>query len=147
MDMDHASWADETECKHKAKPGQIRYPAGLCSAPIHRSSAALPVWLPLWLEQATAKQDNFGCIARSEVGQAAPEFTPAMAMTKEEERELREQLARLLQEHRDLDAAISALQEAPGSDLLQVQRLKKRKLSLKDRISFIEDQLTPDIIA
>jgi hypothetical protein len=80
-------------------------------------------------------------------GEAAPVFTPAMAMTKEEERELREQLARLLQEHRDLDAAISALQDAPGSDLLQVQRLKKRKLSLKDRISFIEDQLTPDIIA
>ena len=68
-------------------------------------------------------------------------------MTKEEERELREQLARLLQEHRDLDAAIAALQEAPGSDLLQVQRLKKRKLYLKDRISHIEDQLRPDIIA
>jgi hypothetical protein len=68
-------------------------------------------------------------------------------MTKEEERELREQLARLLQEHRDLDAAIAALQEAPGSDLLQVQRLKKRKLYLKDRISHVEDQLTPDIIA
>jgi hypothetical protein len=68
-------------------------------------------------------------------------------MTKEEERELREQLARLLQEHRDLDTAIEALQDAPGSDLLQVQRLKKRKLYLKDRISFIEDQLTPDIIA
>jgi hypothetical protein len=68
-------------------------------------------------------------------------------MTKEEERELREQLARLLQEHRDLDAAIAALQDSPGSDLLQVQRLKKRKLYLRDRISFIEDQLTPDIIA
>ena len=68
-------------------------------------------------------------------------------MTKEEERELREQLARLLQEHRDLDAAISALESAPGSDLLQVQRLKKRKLFLKDRIAFVEDQLTPDIIA
>jgi hypothetical protein len=68
-------------------------------------------------------------------------------MTKEEERELREQLARLLQEHRDLDAAIAALQTAPGSDLLQVQRLKKRKLQLRDRIQFIEDQLTPDIIA
>ncbi len=68
-------------------------------------------------------------------------------MTKEEERELREQLARLQQEHRDLDAAIAALQAAPGSDLLQVQRLKKRKLYLKDRISFIDDQLTPDIIA
>jgi hypothetical protein len=70
-----------------------------------------------------------------------------MAMTKEEEQELRDQLARLLQEHRDLDSAIEALQGTPGSDVLQVQRLKKRKLYLRDRISFIEDQLTPDIIA
>ena len=68
-------------------------------------------------------------------------------MTKEEERELREQLARLLQEHRDLDAAILALEGAPGADLLQVQRLKKRKLFLKDRIAYVEDQITPDIIA
>jgi hypothetical protein len=70
-----------------------------------------------------------------------------LAMTEEDERELRLQLARLQQEHRDLDAAISALQHSPGSDLLQVQRLKKRKLQLRDRISHIEDQLTPDIIA
>jgi hypothetical protein len=70
-----------------------------------------------------------------------------MALTADEERELHEQLARLLQEHRDLDTAIEALQDARGSDLLQVQRLKKRKLYLRDRISFIEDQLTPDIIA
>ena len=68
-------------------------------------------------------------------------------MTKDEERELQEQLARLQHEHRDLDAAISALQHTPGSDRLQVQRLKKRKLNLRDRISYIEDQLTPDIIA
>ena len=68
-------------------------------------------------------------------------------MTREEEGDLRAQLARLLQEHRDLDAAIEALQGSPGSDVLQVQRLKKRKLYLKDRISHIEDQLTPDIIA
>jgi hypothetical protein len=68
-------------------------------------------------------------------------------MTKDEEHELREQLARLLQEHRDLDVAIAALQESVGSDILQVQRLKKRKLQLRDRITFIEDQLTPDIIA
>lgn len=70
-----------------------------------------------------------------------------MALTIEEERELREQLARLLQEHRDLDSAIEALHHVPGADLVQVQRLKKRKLYLRDRISFIEDQLTPDIIA
>jgi hypothetical protein len=68
-------------------------------------------------------------------------------MTEEEERELRAQLARLQQEHRDLDAAIAALQESLGSDLIQVQRLKKRKLVLRDRITFIEDELTPDIIA
>lgn len=69
------------------------------------------------------------------------------AMTREEESELRAQLARLQQEHRDLDVAIEALVGSPGSDLLQVQRLKKRKLILRDRIHFIEDQLTPDIIA
>jgi len=68
-------------------------------------------------------------------------------MTDEEERELRAQLARLQQEHRDLDAAIAALESTPGSDLIQVQRLKKRKLMLRDRITFIEDQITPDIIA
>jgi hypothetical protein len=68
-------------------------------------------------------------------------------MTPEEERELRADLARLLQEHRDLDVAIAALQDSPGSDILQVQRLKKRKLVLRDRIRVIEDQLTPDIIA
>lgn len=68
-------------------------------------------------------------------------------MTTEEERELRAQLSRLEQEHRDLDAAIAALQELPGADIIQVQRLKKRKLQLRDQITFIEDQLTPDIIA
>src|SRR5580698_3753139 len=71
----------------------------------------------------------------------------AAAMTPEEERELRQQLARLQQEHRDLDAAIAALQDSPGSDVIQLQRLKKRKLQLRDRITFIEDELTPDIIA
>jgi hypothetical protein len=68
-------------------------------------------------------------------------------MTQEEETELRAQLARLRQEHRDLDAAIEAMQASPASDILQVQRLKKRKLVLRDRITHIEDQLTPDIIA
>jgi hypothetical protein len=78
---------------------------------------------------------------------AAQGFESAVPMTQDEERELRQQLARVQQEHRDLDAAISALQHSPGSDLLQVQRLKKRKLYLRDQISHLEDQLTPDIIA
>jgi hypothetical protein len=68
-------------------------------------------------------------------------------MTKEDERELESELARLQQEHRDLDAAIDALHQSPAPDLLRLQRLKKRKLQLRDRIAFIEDQITPDIIA
>jgi hypothetical protein len=70
-----------------------------------------------------------------------------VAISQDEERELREQLARLQQEHRDLDAAIAALQLSPSSDLIQVQRLKKRKLVLRDKIRAIDDQITPDIIA
>ncbi|MEL6450609.1 MAG: DUF465 domain-containing protein [Pseudomonadota bacterium] len=50
-------------------------------------------------------------------------------------------------EHRDLDEAIRALQEKGTSDQLVIQRLKKKKLLLKDRIALIEDRLTPDIIA
>jgi hypothetical protein len=73
--------------------------------------------------------------------------TPPFAMSDEERRELEGILARLRQEHRDLDAAIEALHNAPGADILQVQRLKKRKLQLRDRIRMVEDQLTPDIIA
>jgi hypothetical protein len=69
------------------------------------------------------------------------------AMKQDEDSELRAQLAQLRQEHRDLDVAIEALHNTPGADLLQVQRLKKRKLHLRDRIIQIEDQLTPDIIA
>jgi hypothetical protein len=70
-----------------------------------------------------------------------------MNMTDEDERELGAELARLQQEHRDLDAAIDALHQSPAPDLLRLQRLKKRKLQLRDRIAFIEDQITPDIIA
>ena len=54
---------------------------------------------------------------------------------------------RLSQEHRDLDAAIEALLHLVAGDRLQIQRLKKRKLALRDRLAFLEDQLTPDIIA
>ena len=54
---------------------------------------------------------------------------------------------RLSQEHRDLDAAIDALLHLGAGDRLQIQRLKKRKLALRDRLAFLEDQLTPDIIA
>ncbi|PVE24586.1 hypothetical protein DC522_09595 [Microvirga sp. KLBC 81] len=61
--------------------------------------------------------------------------------------ELEAELARLKQEHRDLDMAIDALESMIAGDQLQVQRLKKRKLVLKDQIIRLEDQITPDIIA
>jgi hypothetical protein len=63
------------------------------------------------------------------------------------EAELRKRLEYLRIEHRDLDAAISALTEAGSTDQLQIARLKKRKLALRDQIAIIEDQLIPDIIA
>jgi hypothetical protein len=59
----------------------------------------------------------------------------------------RAELVQLRQEHRDLDMAIEAVQSQPRPDTLQVQRLKKKKLVLKDRIATLEDSLTPDIIA
>ena len=67
------------------------------------------------------------------------------------EQELRKRLAALRSEHGDLDVAIDALTEAGKErgfvDQLQIARLKKRKLQLKDRIAEIEDTLLPDIIA
>lgn len=68
-------------------------------------------------------------------------------MDKDEELRLRETLARLKQEHRDLDGAIDALEESGRGDQLQLKRLKKQKLHIKDEITRIEDQLLPDIIA
>ena len=61
--------------------------------------------------------------------------------------ELASELARLKLEHRDLDSAIEALKRMVAGDQLQIQRLKKRKLILRDRITVLEDELTPDIIA
>ena len=63
------------------------------------------------------------------------------------EQELRKSLANLRTEHRDLDAAIAALLGAGSSDQLQIARLKKRKLKIRDQIAVIEDNLLPDIIA
>ncbi|MCW2274805.1 hypothetical protein M2321_002383 [Rhodoblastus acidophilus] len=68
-------------------------------------------------------------------------------MSDEEQAEFIAELERLREEHRDLDAAIEALTAVGAYDRLQLQRLKKRKLALRDRISFLEDALTPDIIA
>ena len=68
-------------------------------------------------------------------------------MPRVTEDEMRKRLTALKVEHRDLDAAIDALSGAGITDQLQIARLKKRKLRLKDQISMIEDHLIPDIIA
>ena len=71
-----------------------------------------------------------------------------MAMTKDEEREVAGAVGALASgTPRPRFAAFAALAMSPGSDLIQVQRLKKRKLVLRDKIRAVEDQLTPDIIA
>jgi hypothetical protein len=60
---------------------------------------------------------------------------------------IRQQLEMLKIEHRDMDAAIIALGDTPVPDQLQIARLKRKKLHLKDQIRMLEDQLVPDIIA
>lgn len=69
------------------------------------------------------------------------------APTMSREDVLRLKLDVLNSEHRDLDEAITALDTSGRADALTLRRLKKRKLMLKDKISTIEDELTPDIIA
>jgi hypothetical protein len=64
-----------------------------------------------------------------------------------DEETLRSRLAALREEHSDLDAAIDAMVAQGPLDQIRIQRLKKRKLWLKDEITRIEDQLIPDIIA
>lgn len=63
------------------------------------------------------------------------------------EQELKKRLEHLRIEHRDLDAAIAALTTTGSGDQLQIARLKKRKLAIRDQMALIEDNLLPDIIA
>jgi hypothetical protein len=60
---------------------------------------------------------------------------------------LRQKLAALRSEHRDLDDVITQLGASPDTDAIQLQRLKKRKLALKDQMARLESLLVPDIIA
>ena len=67
-------------------------------------------------------------------------------MPDQDQAELRLAAARLRQEHEDYDAAINAMIQT-GCEALKIQRMKKKKLVLKDKISKLEDQIIPDIIA
>ena len=68
-------------------------------------------------------------------------------LTDDERVAFQAEVDRLREEHRDLDAALQALLDLGRVDQLQVQRFKKRKLALRDRLAYLEDQMTPDIIA
>ena len=65
----------------------------------------------------------------------------------EEEREIRDRVALLREEHADLDASIEALGRMPVPDQLTIARLKRKKLALRDEITRLEDRILPDIIA
>ena len=67
-------------------------------------------------------------------------------MADQEQADIRLALARLRQEHEDYDAAINAMIET-GCEALRIQRMKKKKLAIKDKMSQLEDQIIPDIIA
>jgi hypothetical protein len=67
-------------------------------------------------------------------------------MSDQHRSEIRLEFARLKQEHADFDAAINAM-IATGCDPLQIQRMKKKKLIIKDRLTKLEDSIIPDIIA
>ncbi|NRB33415.1 MAG: DUF465 domain-containing protein [Rhodobacteraceae bacterium] len=69
------------------------------------------------------------------------------SLSMKTEEVLRVELEVFKRQHRDLDEAIIALEERGTGDLFTIKRLKKQKLQLKDRITLIEDRLTPDIIA
>ena len=68
-------------------------------------------------------------------------------MAETDQEHLRRRLEQLVTEHRDLDEVIGRISEPSASDQLQLKRIKKRKLRLKDEIAKIESQLLPDIIA
>ena len=68
-------------------------------------------------------------------------------LSDEQKAELGLKLATTRQEHSDLDAAIHMLEQVPGADRMMIQRLKKKKLRLKDEITRLEDYVMPDIIA
>jgi hypothetical protein len=69
-----------------------------------------------------------------------------MKMSEQDQAELRMALARLRQDHADFDVAIEAMLKT-GCDPLQIQRMKKKKLTIKDQLIRLEDQVLPDIIA
>ena len=87
-------------------------------------------------------------VARASIGRYhGPQDAQGMRAATVSREDIMRRLELLRVEHRDLDSAIAALVDAGSSDQMQIARLKKRKLRLKDEISALEDELVPDIIA
>jgi hypothetical protein len=80
------------------------------------------------------------------IGAVAARNLQTVAMSDQEQTEIRLEYAKLKQDHTDFDAAIDAM-IATGCDPLQIQRMKKKKLAVKDRMKALEDRIIPDIIA
>ena len=104
-------------------------------------------WLPYAFSRPTRTCGTQGGTRIVAPDQGDDEMPMGFELSPEEVETFTSELARLREEHRDLDSAIDALERVGSINQVQVQRLKKRKLYLKDRISQIEDALTPDIIA
>jgi hypothetical protein len=108
-------------------------------------------WARGWLANLRARNHN--CRVLESPAPTLSNESPEQArmaqqeLSETERAELRRQIERLREEHRDLDAAIEALNNAGAADRLQMQRIKKRKLALRDRLAQLEDLSTPDIIA
>lgn len=89
---------------------------------------------------------RFACRTLPERREPCAVKVQTVAMSDQEQTEIRLEYAKLKQEHTDFDAAINAM-ISTGCDPLQIQRMKKKKLFLKDRLQALEDRIIPDIIA
>jgi hypothetical protein len=129
-------------------PGEaIRGGGGL--APLRRDDESSPISTDR-LAAGAGCFHNLGCAAGARLDRVRIIRASGMAdqeLSEAERAEIRRELERLREEHRDLDAAIEALDRVGATDRLQMQRLKKRKLALRDKLTAYEDMLTPDIIA
>jgi hypothetical protein len=112
------------------------------------TAALQEIWGPNGLSaRGTIRRNHLNArISRVHHDDEGPDFMNS-SINMEQIDVQRIELAVLRQEHRDLDDAISALQDRHSADVLTIKRLKKQKLALKDKIFALEDKVTPDIIA
>lgn len=130
-----------TACKRKYKVAASRNEAG------RRIKATTPPLKKTGERSDNREQDAILDGSRFERPRQPDKPTMADQSSEAEKAAIQAELERLRLEHGDLQAAIEALLAVGSVDQLQIQRLKKRKLALRDRLQRLEDDLTPDIIA